>query len=78
MLKTGPNSYCVDDNEVKCEENCPLFTVKEVAEAVLSMENKNALGPDSVQIHKLEFYHWSELLFVAFNACLNKDIFHRQ
>ena len=72
-------AHPVWDGDVGAEsaEDCPLFSVKELEQAVLSMKNKKAPGPDGIpaEVYKLVFQHRPDLLLGAFNACLKEGIF---
>lgn len=39
----------VDDSSEKGVDDCPLFFIKQLEEAMLSMKKKKAPGPDSIQ-----------------------------
>lgn len=59
-------------NSVKCVEDSPLFTIKELEEAGLAMKNEKMLWPNSIpaEAYKLMFYCRPNLLLSAFNVCL--------
>lgn len=60
----------VDANSVKDAEDCPLFTIDEIKEAILSIKNR---VPADVQ--NPVFYQRLDLLLGAFAACLMRGIF---
>ena len=67
----------VDVNSAESVVDCPLFTMGELEEAVLTMKNRKAPGPDGIpaEVYKLVFRQRPELLLEAFNACLKEGIF---
>lgn len=51
--------------------------MKKLEEAILTMKNKKAVGPDGIptKVYKLVFDQRPDLLLSPFNACLKEHIF---